>query len=69
MANKELREWRKKAHSVLDPLWKRGGMPRKVLYQKLKKMFGREIHVGEADIATCQEVIKKIVAYQTPIQF
>jgi len=58
MANKELREWRRKAHAVIDPLWKSGGMKRKDVYYQLNKKFGKWIHIGESDIETCQKVIE-----------
>ena len=58
MANKELREWRVKAHAVIDPLWKEGGIPRKEVYALLKEKLGRAIHIGESDIETCKEIIK-----------
>jgi len=57
MANAELREWRKKAHAVLDPLWRSGGWQRKAVYSKLKYIFGHEIHIGESDIQKCQNII------------
>ena len=60
MANAELRSWRVKVHSVIDPLWKSSKMPRKQVYQRLKKHFGRVIHIGEADIETCQTIIGHI---------
>lgn len=58
MANKELREWRKKAHAVIDPLWKNNGMKRREVYLMLKRKIGREIHVGESDIETCKEICR-----------
>ncbi len=58
MANKELRGWRKKAHAVIDPLWKTNGMKRKEVYAMLKNKFGKDIHIGEADIGLCKEIIK-----------
>ncbi len=57
MANKELREWRMKAHQKIDPLWTSKQLSRKEVYQKLKDYFGREIHIGETDIETCKEII------------
>lgn len=57
MANKELREWRRKAHAVIDPLWKFGKYRRGAVYAKLAKHFGREVHVGESDIETCKQII------------
>lgn len=61
MANKELREWRIKTHAVIDPLWKEKNLSRKELYAFLKKEFGRTIHIGESDIETCNEIIKKFI--------
>ncbi len=58
LANKELREWRMKAHAYIDPHWKLGKMSRDQVYGILDKHFGREMHVGESDIATCQEILK-----------
>lgn len=60
MANKELREWRIKTHSVIDPLWKDGEYSRAQVYTKLNVAFGKEIHVGESDIELCKEIIKKL---------
>ena len=57
MANHELREWRKKTHKVIDPLWKHNGMKRPEVYLMLDKHFGRQIHIGNSDIKTCQEII------------
>lgn len=60
MANQELREWRMKTHAVFDPLWKTGKMSRKSAYKLLKEKLGREIHIGESDIETCQSIIKQL---------
>lgn len=60
MANAELRKARNKAHAAIDPLWKSGKYPRPVVYAKLKKYFGREIHVGESDLKQCQEIIDNV---------
>ena len=59
MATKELRIWRMKAHSAIDPLWQDGPYYRKDIYRSLEKIFGREIHIGESDIETCQKIIEK----------
>ena len=59
MANKELREWRMKAHAVIDPLWKSGGKSRKEVYKELDKLFGFKVHIGSADKELCQKIIKK----------
>lgn len=56
MANRELREQRKKAHANLDPYWKSGKMQRSEMYHRLKEVFGREIHVGESDLETAKKL-------------
>jgi len=64
MANKELRDWRIKAHAKIDPLWRTGSdktnrnYRRKKLYQRLKELFGHEVHVGESDIEMCKKIIE-----------
>ena len=60
MADKETRVWRRKAHTVIDPLWKSGKMTRKEVYKMLKEKFGRVIHIGESDINNCKEIILAI---------
>lgn len=57
MANKETREWRKKAHAAIDPIWQRKMMTRTKLYE-LKKHFGHEVHIGESDAAQCRAIIQ-----------
>jgi len=57
MANKELREWRIKAHAVIDPLWKNGPIKRKTVYKILSREMGFQIHIGNSDIATCEKLI------------
>ncbi len=58
LANAETREWRKKAHSAIDPFWKEYGMKRDKVYLILKKKLGKEIHVGESDIEMCKKIIE-----------
>lgn len=60
MANAELREWRIKAHAVIDPLWKSKKYQRHTVYIRLSEAFGKEIHIGETDIQTCQDIIKTV---------
>lgn len=60
MADKELMQWRMKAHAVFDPLWRGGKMSRKSAYKLLREKLGREIHIGESDIETCKEIISTI---------
>jgi len=68
LANRELRQWRSKAHRVFDPLWKRSGKSRAwqfgkrtALYKWLARELGRlevETHIGMFDVETCKQVIK-----------
>jgi len=58
MANKELREWRMKAHAHIDPVWKSGKKSRGAVYAILKEKLGKQIHIGESDIETCKKVLE-----------
>jgi len=58
MANRELRQWRMKAHDAFDPFWRKWGMKRNEAYEMLNTAFGKDIHIGSADIETCQKIIK-----------
>lgn len=55
MANRELRIWRMKAHSALDPLWKSGEMTRHKAYKLIDNK-----HIGESNIDGCKEIIRRI---------
>ena len=56
MANEELRKMRIQAHVYIDDYWQKGLHTRKKVYQLLKEHFGKEIHIGSADIKLCQEI-------------
>ena len=58
MANKELRELRKKAHAIIDPIWNSGCVPRSWVYQKLNDFFNKEFHIGESTVEDCQAIIE-----------
>ena len=59
IANRELREWRKKAHNAFDPLWKNNrNMNRDKAYGLLEKEFKCVVHIGESDIEMCKLIIK-----------
>lgn len=60
MADRELRKWRIKAHAVIDPMWQNKLKTRKEVYLMLQNAFGKEIHIGEADINTCKAIIEFI---------
>src|SRR3990167_5638953 len=68
LANKEMREWRIKAHAVIDPLWQTNKYKRGTVYARLKDAFGKEIHVGEADVQLCKDIIKTVPMIFTEIQ-
>lgn len=57
MANRETRQWRIATHSLLDPLWQSGQYERREVYKLLRARLGREVHVGESNIAQCKEII------------
>ena len=63
MANKELREWRMKAHTAVDPLWKSGKISRREVYRGLDKLFGKEFHIGSSNIQECQKIISVYKQY------
>lgn len=59
LAKADLREARKKAHAVIDPLWQSGKYKRRTVYIRLKEAFGKEIHVGDTETPEeCEEIIK-----------
>ncbi len=61
LANAELREWKKKAHAVFDPIWKQGLLDRSQAYERLAMRLGvREIHIGESDIDMCKQIIREV---------
>lgn len=68
MADKELMQWRMKAHKVFDPLWKEGKLTRRQAYNLLRNSFGKYIHIGESDIEMCKSIIdfvtNKVIKYQ-----
>jgi len=60
LANKELREWKKKAHAVFDPLWKTGNMGRKEAYRFLcekMNMTESQAHIGKFDVVECKKLV------------
>lgn len=57
MANRELREWRKKAHAAIDPIWKERRMRRGQVYEWLKNYFRHDVHIGKSDVQQCAMII------------
>jgi hypothetical protein len=61
LATKELRELKKRAHSLFDPLWKAGGLSRGAAYSKLAIDLGipaSECHFGWFDKPTLGRAIR-----------
>ena len=59
LAKKDLRQARKKAHSVIDPLWQSGKYKRRTIYIRLEEAFGKQVHVGDTETPEeCEEIIK-----------
>ena len=74
VANKELREWRKKAHSIFDPMWKA-----KIKRDKCSKLVARnaaykwlaeqlnlpveDTHIGMFNVEQCKRVIEICSTY------
>ncbi len=56
-ANSELRELRKKCHSLIDPLWRNYSKKRKDVYSELKRNTGVS-HIGESSIEDCKKIIE-----------
>lgn len=50
---KTIKEYRKKIHSLLDPLWQSKKYTRKEVYHQLSIVLGREYHT--ADLRTIEE--------------
>ncbi len=62
LANKELRDWRKKAHLIVDQHWQFGKHTRKEVYAILKEAFGKDVHIAETRTWTeCAEIIKRTI--------
>lgn len=64
LANRELREKRKEAHSILDSLWKgRKYFTRGKAYRVMRELMNltkSEAHIGVFTVFQCDEMIEKI---------
>lgn len=63
LADKELREWKIKAHAAFDPIWQTGIMKRGHAYHWLAKMLDipdEYCHMGYFSVATCKRVVEII---------
>ena len=50
-----IKEYRKKIHAVIDPLWRSKKIDRGEIYRRLTKVLGREYHT--ADLRTEEEAV------------
>lgn len=65
LANAELRNWKKAAHAVFDPLWKYGRFRghRNAAYGWLAQKMGLPVektHIGMFDVGQCRKAIEII---------
>lgn len=61
LANGELREWKKLAHSSFDRLWQSGNMTRPNAYKWLSESIGiapEYTHIGMFDIEECRLAVR-----------
>jgi len=68
LANKELREWKMRAHAAFDPMWKPAsadpptrGQNRTAAYHWLAKQLGvlpEACHIGWFDVDQCRRVVE-----------
>jgi len=64
LADKRLREYKKKVHAAFDPLWESDKMKRAEAYEWLAKEMNidkKECHVGMFDIERCQVALLTIM--------
>lgn len=58
---KEVKEYRKKIHGILDPLWKNGSYSRSGLYKILSERLGKRYHTAEIiSVDEAKHVLKLI---------
>ena len=60
LANKELREWKVRAHDKFDILWQSGAMTRKDAYahlQKIMDMPSSVAHIGKFTVEECKKLV------------
>lgn len=75
MANRELRELRKKIHGLIDPIWKRdrrreSSVRRKALYQAFKEMMNvDEFHVAHLTNDTAVDFLRKFYSEPWGLRF
>lgn len=61
LADTDLREWRKKAHSYFDEIWKKGKMSRSAAYKLMKEKMNLQewdAHIGLFNMEKCEQIIE-----------
>lgn len=59
LAKKDLRDARKRAHAVIDPLWQSKKYKRGTVYARIGDAFGKQMHVGDTEtVQECEDIIK-----------
>ena len=68
LANKELRDWKIKAHAVFDPMWKSGAMKRGTAYMLLQEIMSigsQHAHIGMFDVEQCKQLVSRLTEKMT----
>jgi hypothetical protein len=68
LANSELREWKKRAHTFFDKLWKTKKMRRGAAYLWLAMQMEKtpdETHIGMFSVEECRKVINICIEFET----
>lgn len=63
LANRNLREMRKRTHAAFDPLWKTNRMSRSQAYKWMQDVMGlpaEKAHIGMFDEKQCLELLKHV---------
>lgn len=58
--DEETKKLRIKVHALIDPLWKDNKKKRGSVYGWLKRIMGREIHLGESSREDCLAIMEAI---------
>ncbi|MFT8319307.1 MAG: zinc-finger-containing protein [Bacillus sp. (in: firmicutes)] len=67
LANRNLREMRKRAHSLFDPLWKKRKMSRSAAYSWMQQVMDlppEKAHIGMFNIEQCEKLISLVKQYR-----
>ena len=60
LANKNLREWKIRAHNAFDPIWKDKKMKRNEAYKWLSEQLGipeEYTHIGMMSVNSCKKIV------------